>query len=96
MRSSISSDVPWAQNYDDFGVTTFMQTSEDWAPGSASKILSATWSGERDNVRVTHKIQFHSDQMFFTCTVTAENTGTEAISDYYYLRSVDPDQVRPP
>eukprot|EP00947_MAST-08B_sp_MAST-8B-sp1_P003254 g3254.t1 len=82
-------------NMNDFGVSQFQQTSQDWKPGDPDKVLSALWVGERDQIKVSKIIKFQSNKRFFTTTVTLENTGTTSVSDIYYQRTVDPDQGQP-
>mmetsp|Transcript_22541 Transcript_22541/g.46821 ORF Transcript_22541/g.46821 Transcript_22541/m.46821 type:complete len:4475 (+) Transcript_22541:277-13701(+) len=62
---------------------------------------SSFWVGKTSNLRVSKVTQFSdnesrgSDELHFSTSVTLKNEGSSAISNIYYMRTVDPDQEQP-
>ena len=59
--------------------------------------LSAVWVGLYGVLKISKSTSFGVDDLFFTTTVTLQNTGTSVLYEIDYMRNVDPDQeqVRP-
>jgi len=56
---------------------------------------SALWVGNKNSLEVTKVTQFDGEKLFFTTSVVLKNTGTSALTNVYYMRTVDPDQEQP-
>ncbi len=54
--------------------------------------LSAVWVGLYGVLKISKSTSFGVDDLFFTTTVTLQNTGTTVLYEVDYMRNVDPDQ----
>eukprot|EP01034_Spumella_vulgaris_P025753 gene25753-32242_t len=70
-----------------FRPTTFLVTSSK--DGSVQSIL---WRGVYGSLEVTKVVHFRFDELFVTTSVVVRNIGTQAITNFYYARTADPDQ----
>ena len=96
----------WAMQWSDSGgqkssvnkglVSTFSQINpiafDITSKGNKQSVL---WVGKKDSMEITKVTQFDGDQLFFTTSVVVKNTGSSALSNVYYMRTVDPDQEQP-
>lgn len=55
---------------------------------------SMIWVGSYGNLQVYFNVIFGDDDLYFTTSVILRNIGTTQLKDVYYMRNVDPDQVR--
>ncbi|CAM9786495.1 unnamed protein product, partial [Ectocarpus fasciculatus] len=62
---------------------------------STPEIQSSLWVAQSGDVEVTKVTQFGNDNLFFTTSVKIQNIGSSAISNFYYMQTVDPDQEQP-
>ena len=61
---------------------------------STASTQSTLWVGKYRDLKVSKVTQFDNDDVYFTTSVTLENTGSTPLTNVYYQRTVDPDQER--
>lgn len=87
----------WAQAWRGAGGTSMTggltgSTTTYTVTGSVKEGL---WEGTLGALRIQAKTKLKKDKLYFTTTVKLVNTGTTTLYDFYYDRTVDPDQEVP-
>ncbi|GMI14839.1 hypothetical protein TrLO_g12317 [Triparma laevis f. longispina] len=63
--------------------------------GGDTGVQSALWIGSSGDIKLSALTEFDGDDLYFTTSITVTNKGTDEITDFYYMRTVDPDQEQP-
>ena len=53
---------------------------------------SVLWQGTQDSIKLTALTEFDGKSLYFTTSLTVQNIGSSDVNDFYYTRTVDPDQ----
>lgn len=52
------------------------------------------WVGEAGGLQVRFSVAFENNDLHTTISVVLRNIGSQRLTDVYYMRTIDPDQVR--
>jgi len=84
------------------GCTNYCTSKTDYIQPSSIDILSSgtgttgkqsvLWQGTQGDLRLTSLTEFDANNLYFVTSVTVQNIGQQTITDFYYVRTVDPDQ----
>ena len=75
--------VPWS-GYSAWPASEVLITSDD-------DVQLTTWIGTKNGLRIAKVTQLVEGNQYFTTSVTVTNTLTTDVTDFYYLRLVNPD-----
>ncbi|MGC4056757.1 MAG: gliding motility-associated C-terminal domain-containing protein [Chitinophagaceae bacterium] len=86
-------DGIWAQAWRGAGSTSFTGglTGTCTAWDTTGGIIKGTWEGTLGKLNITAITRIKKDKLYFTTTVKIKNTGTATLYNFYYDRTVDPD-----